>query len=180
MRARVVESQYALAALAWQAFRQPTPEPLDALRRADTAALPYLAAALTRFLQEYPWTRDGLSRTERRLLELADGGVHLSAAFPRMHDDEDVYYVTDSSLASLAESLSRTSPPLLRRSSGQDGDGRVLNGSVALTDLGRAVLAARQDRVAVCGLDRWLGGVHWERGAGEWRWDDRRQRMTGR
>lgn len=66
IRARVGESQYALAALAWQAFRQPTPEALDALCRADTAALPYLAAALARFLQEYPWTRDGLSRTERR------------------------------------------------------------------------------------------------------------------
>lgn len=113
-------------------------------------------------------------------MELADGGIDLSAALPRMHDDEDVYYVTHSSLASLAESLSRASPPLLTRSSGPQGDGRVLKGAVALTDLGRAVLAGRQDWVAVCGLDRWLGGVHWERGADEWRWDDRRQRMTRR
>jgi hypothetical protein len=67
MRTRVGESQYALAALAGMAFRQPTPEALDALCRADTAALPYLAAALGPFLQEYPWTRDALSRTERRL-----------------------------------------------------------------------------------------------------------------
>ena len=45
----------------------------DDVRQGETSALPYLAAALTRFIQEGPWTVDGLSRTERRLLELASG-----------------------------------------------------------------------------------------------------------
>ena len=70
-RSPVTDEQYALAGRAWQAFREATPEALDTLRGEDTSALPYLATALTRFLQEYPWTSDGLSRTERRLLELA-------------------------------------------------------------------------------------------------------------
>jgi RNA polymerase sigma factor (sigma-70 family) len=186
-RQHVSDAQYSLAELAWQAFREPTPEALDNLRLGDTAALPYLAAAVARFLQEYPWTTDGLSRTERRLLELAAGGkVELSAAFPRMHADEEVYYVTDMSLATLADTLSRTSPPLLTLAQRTVADGELPRGSVTLrdavtlTDIGRAVLARRQDRIATCGIDRWLGGVHLQGDADLWRWDDERQRITRR
>jgi hypothetical protein len=178
-RQRVSEAQYSLAELAWQAFREPTPEALDNVRRTDTAALPYLAAALARFLQEYPWTRDGLSRTERRLLELADAGsVELAAAFPRMHDGEDAYYITDSSLADLAQTLSRISPPLLTFASGRIADPELLQGSVTITEMGRAVLAGQRDRIAACGIDRWLGGVHLQSDADLWRWDEKRQRIT--
>jgi hypothetical protein len=178
-RHRVSEAQYSLAELAWQAFREPTPEALDNLRQTDTGALPYLAAAVTRFLQDYPWTTDGLSRTERRFLELAGAGnVGLWAAFPRMHDDEDVYYITDTSVADLADALSRTSPPLLMLLRGPIADGEPLHGSVSLTATGRAVLDGRQDRIAACGIDRWLGGVHLQRDADLWRWDDKNQRLA--
>lgn len=180
-RELVTGEQYALATLAWQAFREPAPEPLDALRRRDTSALPYLAASLERFLQEYPWTTDGLSRTERRLLVLANAGtVDLASVFPRMHEGEEVYYITDASLAELAESLSRTSPPLLTLASQRIREGRVLQGSVTLTDFGRAVLSGGQDRVAMCGIDRWLGGVHLAPGADAWRWDNSRRCVTRR
>ena len=60
-RQPVGDLQDSLAERAWQAFREPAPEPLDVLRREDTAALPYLGRAVVRFLQEYPWTSDGLS-----------------------------------------------------------------------------------------------------------------------
>src|SRR5262249_29845246 len=143
-----------LAARAWRAFREPSPEALAALRRTDTSALPYLAAAIDRFLQEYPWTRDGLSRSERRLMRLAESGpIGIAAAFPRMHDGEREYYITDLSLAGLVESLSRTSPPLVEVAKVAGGAGRdrwSLQGTVALTDAGREVLAGRRDRVA-CG-----------------------------
>ena len=143
-----------------------------------TSALPYLAPAVTRFLQEYPWTSDGLSRTERRLLRLADGGIDIAAAFPRMHEDEDAYYVTDLSLVDLAEALSRTSPPLVALASGGGSGRESLQGSVTLTELGRAVLAGERDRVETCGIDRWLGGVHLHGDADPWRWDDERQRIV--
>ena len=180
-RQPVSEAQYVLADLAWQAFRKPTPQALDNLRHRDTAALPYLAAAIARFLQDYPWTTDGLSRTERRLLALArDSSIRLSTAFSRMHDGEDAYYVTDSSIAALAEALSRTSPPLLTLTPGRSDAGELLQGLVTLTGTGRAVLAGQQDRIAACGIDRWLGGVHLQSNARQnlWRWDDTRQRIT--
>jgi hypothetical protein len=178
-RQRVSERQYETAAHAWDAFRSPTPEALDLLRQRDTSALPYLAAAITRFLQEYPWTSDGLSRTERRLLSLArDGGISLSSAFPRMHIDEDAYYVTDGSLASTASDLAQTSPPLLILNEPAAASRHLLAGSVALTEAGEAVLAGAQDRIAMCGIDRWLGGVYLQTGGSMWRWDDTRKRIT--
>jgi hypothetical protein len=178
-RQRVGEGHYSLAERAWQAFCEPTPEALDDVRRTDTSVLPYLATALVRFLQEYPWTTDGLSRTERRLLQLAASGpIALATAFPRMHDDEDAYYVTDTSLDDLAEGLSHTSPPLLAWEVEPSPDHRLLAGSVTTTEAGQAVLGGRQDRVALCGIDRWFGGVHLQGDASLWRWDDARQRIT--
>ncbi len=179
-RRPVRDAEYILAEHAWRSFREASPEPLDALRRSDTTALPYLAPALERFLQEYPSTTDGLSRSERRLLRLADRGpIGVKTAFPRMHDEEDAYYITDGSLAALVETLSRTSPPLVAMVDEADDDGSLLHGTVSVTEAGRETLAGRRDRVA-CGIDRWLGGVHVQDGAGIWRWDDEKRGMTMR
>lgn len=178
-RKRVSEAQYSLAKRAWQAFREPTPEALEALLQADTTALPNLAPAVMRFLQEYPSTIGGLSRSERRLLELAEGDpVDLVSVFPRMHDGEDVYYITDGSLADLVLSLSRTSPPMITVTADENVDVGLLKGSVKITDFGRAVLAGQQDRIATCGIDRWLGGVHLQGVTDIWRWDEQRQRIA--
>jgi len=178
-RRQVTDAEYILAERAWLVFREPTPEALDDLCRADTTALPFLAGALERFLQEYPWTSDGLSRTERRLLRLADGRpTAMNAVFPRMHEDEKAYYVTDLSLRDLVESLSRTSPPLIAFNPEVNGGANFWRGTVTTTDAGREVLAGRRDRVA-CGIDRWLGGVHLQSNVGTiWRWDDDRRRIT--
>jgi len=102
------------------------------------------------------------------------------AAFPRMHEGEDAYYITDTSIAETADNLSRTAPPLLVLHQGLPAARQPLQGSVTLTDSGRAVLAGRLDRIATCGIDRWLGGVHLRSGAEPWRWDDEGQRITNR
>ena len=103
-----------------------------------------------------------------------------------MHAGEDVYYVTDMSLVTLADTLSRTSPPLLTLARRPVSDGELrqesvtLEDAVTLTDVGRAVLAGRQDRIATCGIDRWLGGVHLQGDAELWRWDDKSHKITRR
>ena len=157
----VMDAEYALAERAWQAFREPTPEALDEFRRSDTSALPYLARALERFLEDYPSTRDGLSRTERRLLSAAEEGLPIARAFPRMHHGEDAYYIGDESFMTLIEELSNTSPPLVE----------IADRSISLTAEGREVLAGRRDRVSY-GLDRWMGGVRLKTGETPiWRWN---------
>ena len=177
-RRPVADGEYELADRAWRALRAPTPEPLDALRRTRTESLPYLVPAIDRFLQEYPALGDGLSRSERRLLSLAaECPIALRAVFPRMHDGEEVYYITDSSLAELAATLSRTSPPLLTFVDKEGGGAWSMNQTVAITAAGRDVLAGRRDRVA-CGIDRWLGGVHLHDGGGIWRYDGAQHRVV--
>jgi len=178
-RRPVSEAQYALAARAWDAFRAADPEGLDRLWRSDLQVLPFLAAALRRFLEEYPWTRDGLSRSERRLLELADPGpTTLIEAFPRMQEGEKAYYITDGSILSLVETFASTTPALLTYDAGEAPAGRILRGAVSITNAGRDVLARRLDRITTCGLDRWYGGVHLQSNGPVWRWDDQAERIT--
>lgn len=168
-RQPVEPAHYDLAARGWDAFRQPTPEGLDKLRLGDTSALPFLARALTRFLEEYPWVADGLSRTERRLLTLArDGRADWPASFARMHEGEDAYYVTDTAYGELLKTLSTCEPPLLTTNVP----------SPSLTATGRDVLDACADRVKLCGIDRWFGGVHLQGHDVPWRWDGQRIRRV--
>ena len=47
-------------------------------------------------------------------------------------------------------------------------------GEFALTQAGRDVLAGAADRVALCGIDRWLGGVHLNGRGPTWRWSRER------
>src|SRR5262245_52657106 len=179
-RRRVSDEQFALAARVWTAFRAADPLELDGLWRSDLRPLPFLSAALRRFLEEYPWTKDGLSRSERRLLELADPGpIALMDAFPRMHEGEDAYYITDGSILELVATLSRMSPALLTYDPDPVGSTAVpvLHGATAITSAGRDVFAGRLDRISACGLDRWYGGVHLQHNGPMWRWDDQAERI---
>lgn len=178
-RQRVTDEQYDVAKRAWAAFRQPSPEPLDALRRGDTSALPFLGAALKRLLEEYPWTIDGLSRTERRLLELAAAGpADLWTVFGAMYQQGENYHVTDGTLAELVAGFAGGPHPLVTFSPTAPAEGVLPQGTVAMTAVGRSVLAGRQDYVGLCGVDRWLGGVHLTGNADEWRWDGEKERVT--
>ena len=178
-RATISDARYAMATRGWTAFRHSTPEMLDAFRRSDTAVSPFLGAALTRFLEEYPWVRDGLSRTERRLLQIAASGpVDLITTFRRMHEGETAYYVTDFSLLAFLREFSRCTPPLIAVDAAPLDTDRIPAGTIAITKQGRSMLNGDLDRIATYGIDRWLGGVHLETGGVIWRWDDHAQRVV--
>jgi hypothetical protein len=79
MRRPVAANQRKLGVRGWNAFRSPDPTRLLAVLGGDTDQLPYLASALTRHLEEFPSSRNGLSRSERQILEaLQDGPMQLS------------------------------------------------------------------------------------------------------
>jgi hypothetical protein len=46
------------------------------------------------------------------------------------------------------------------------------SGTIGLTDAGRAVLGGQADRVQLCGIDRWFGGVHVSGRGPAWRWSE--------
>jgi hypothetical protein len=178
-RQSVGVSQYELAARAWEAFRADDPLALDRLLGTDTSAMPFLASSLRRHLEEFPWTRDGLSRTERRIMQLArPGSIDIWKAFPLMHDDESAFYIGDSSFWQIVKELASATPALVSIDATEAAPGRLPSGTIALTDTGRSILGGHADRVVQCGIDRWLGGVHLVDSQPNWRWDSGRQNIT--
>src|SRR4051794_32397707 len=73
-RTRVSDEAFALARAAWAAFRAPDPTGLEVIVAEETPELRYLGPALRRLLEELPHARDGLSRSERQLLEALEKG----------------------------------------------------------------------------------------------------------
>jgi Domain of unknown function (DUF1835) len=66
LRSPVLRQHIREAQAAWTAFRSANPLDIDP---AKPKALQFLGAALRRHLEEFPWTTDGLSRTERQILQ---------------------------------------------------------------------------------------------------------------
>jgi hypothetical protein len=78
-----------LARRAWRAFTAPDPSGLPALAREHSPVLRHLAEAVERLLQEYPWTGDDLSLTERRVLRaLGEGAQTPGEVFRRVQEAE--------------------------------------------------------------------------------------------
>lgn len=85
LRSPVTRRHMREAQAAWAAFRSPNPEHIERLK---PAALSFLAAALRRHLEEFPWTSDGLSRTERQILHaLKRGPLPLAELARAVHEE---------------------------------------------------------------------------------------------
>lgn len=164
-RLRVTREQFFLARDAWTAFRANTPESLAGYMTFNPH-LPCLASALRRFAEEYPSVRDGLSRTERAILELASAGTRTRAEmFAQFSRGEEPIFMGDSSFFWRIERL-------------QEGREPLLDPALGLTDKGRAVLAGKADRVRGEGIDLWLGGVRLKGGDSPWRWNPEAARFV--
>jgi hypothetical protein len=85
LRDPVTRRHFREARTAWAAFRSPDPKEIESLK---PAALPFLAAALRRHLEEFPWTTDGLSRTERQILQaLRQGPLPLARLMQAVREE---------------------------------------------------------------------------------------------
>ena len=181
-REPVTPAQVELAHKAWKAFRSPDATTIADLLKLDTSALPHLAAALERHLEEFPSVSNGLSRSEAQALEGVDGGRKtLREAFTAAHQDrEERLFMSDSVFASCLERLSKNAKPLVvfengkpisapRRTAEADGFWKSF---ARLTDTGHDVLACDKDWVKIHKMDRWLGGVRLLGNRVPWRWND--------
>ena len=179
--ARMPAGQDTLAAAVsvWAALRQPDPSVLAAAARADHPGLPFLAPALLRLLEELPAPGDGLSGTERRALQaVASGAATPAAAFLAEQDLETAPFLGDAWFFRALASLGTGPGRLVETQAGDPlppppplGDARTFARlPLRLTGPGERVLDRREDRVALLGLDRWLGGTHLTP-AVAWRWD---------
>jgi hypothetical protein len=166
-----------LAVDAWRAFTSPDPERLGTMSRARSPELRFLAEAFGRLMREYPSLTDGLSLTQRRvLLAVADRPASAGEIFRRVSDAEQRPFLGDAFCFACIRDLATASHPL---ADVEPESGPFLHRSVRLTATGRDVLAGHQDHVRLNGIDRWIGGVHLTRGATDWRFDERLERLSG-
>jgi hypothetical protein len=132
-RTPVTPEQRALAADAWDAFRGTDRRRIDAFLARDTSALPYLAPALRRYLEEAPSGRDGLTRSERRLIEqLSRGPLDIHSAWSGMHEGERAYYITDTSFWTMVKGLAERSPALIHVSVDEAAAASLPRGTLSL------------------------------------------------
>jgi RNA polymerase sigma factor (sigma-70 family) len=167
-RAELSEEMIALGRDAWAAYTDPDPRTLTTFLERDLSLLPFLDRALRRHLEEYPGLDDGLSRTERHLLRLVEGGVTDAAVvWHRLHAAEDCHYVADSWFLDILERLASPPAPVLTIA----GPRSTLQCVLSITSLGEQILRGGRDWLEEAGIDRWLGGVHLTHAATAWRWD---------
>lgn len=138
-------------------------------------ALPFLAGAIERHLEEFPDPTSGLSRTERQVLAaIARGEGSPTALLAGSHATDPRYPMTDSYLVATLASLAAASFI--------DGAPTTTTGLASaaptVTALGRQALAGAIDRVHEVGIDTWRGGVHLTGKGPVWRWDSRERKLV--
>ena len=173
-RLSVSQRKLELAARAWAAFSAADPNSIVELLQEDTSDLPYLHGALQRHLQQFPSTQNGLSRTERQILEITEGGAtRVGAIFRADYEREEAMFMGDSVFDAYIRRLANARVPLVRITLEKSP---FWNAEVAITLEGRAVVRAELDNLGLNGIDRWLGGVHLH-GSRVWRWDGERGKL---
>jgi hypothetical protein len=152
----------------WERFTSASPADLYAAAGEDAIGLPFLRAAMQRLCEEYPWKRDGLSRSQRQALyAVAQGPGRVDELFARAQAREEAHFLGERVFACMLEDL-------------RGADGALIEeeeGALLPTALGRRVLGGDADWLAEHRIDRWVGGVHLvpERVT---RWDDEQTRFT--
>ena len=158
-----------VATEAWGALREPDPRGISGMVRSGTPALPTLAPALRRHLQELPWISDGLSLSQRLILRsLANGPRNFSAIFQSVTDHEQLPWLGDAMLLPILASLA----PTALIGNEQEGSPHWAHMEFSMTALGHALLSGKTDWMAGHPAERWVGGVQVQGPGAGWRWDD--------
>ena len=185
-RREITPHQVDVALGAWAAFSSADPREIETLLEKDTSALPHVAPALRRHLQQYPSVRNGLNRLQNACLDVVASGVNrLGPIFARVSEREDQPFFGDTTLFACLDEMATPPHPLLTI----EGPGTIVapvdkplqdigRWCLAITDTGRDVLAGKLDWIELNGIDRWLGGVHLQTNQPAWRWDEQTCRLV--
>jgi RNA polymerase sigma factor (sigma-70 family) len=177
-RSPVSEAEFALASAAWIAFTSSVPTDIELFIARDTSALPFLAPALRRHLEQFPSVVNGLSRSERQTLSILRdrGALPALQLFFAVQKMEDPLFMGDLSFFAILRELASARLPLIQTESKPESP---VSGSsvVTLTEVGSRVLEGQEDHVKLNGIERWLGGVHLTGTQAVWRWDGVAKRL---
>lgn len=163
---RVVTSGvYEAARRIWHAFTAQEPPALIELAQNDIAGLPHMRAALLRLCQEFPWSTDGLSRSQRHALEAAaQGPARDSELFRRAQAREEAAFLGDASFSAIVRDLASGPQPLIEVQADE---------TYVPTAPGRMILAG--DGRWEGAPARWIGGT--DLSESPYLWDDESRRF---
>lgn len=196
------QDQMDLGKRAWMAYTSDSPFDLEKLLNQETSALPFLQHAIQFHFSRFPSTRNGLNSVEQSALHLLSKRPHRPLElFRSVSNKVPLYGMGDLEFWYILEQLQACARPLIQLSlvsslpkdqtvEHQDHeavrvpfpnfkhtDPAFWEMEIRLTDLGRAVLQGKEDRIQMCGIDKWLGGIHLLAQGGSssssniWRWD---------
>jgi len=161
-RKTVTDAIFDRACSVWDALCAPQPDALFEASMRDAQGLPHLRAALRRLCQEFPWSSDGLSRSQRHALQaVSAGAARPDELFRRAQAREEAPFLGDLAFAAIVRDLQTGAAPLVE---GEEG-------ALVPTARGRSLLAGAEDWLQAEALDRWIGGMHLT-GEHPFRWDD--------
>lgn len=170
-RQTVTEPMVQLARQAWAAYCAPSPQDWAQLAHRHDLALPLLAPALLRQLQELPGIDDGLALSERLSLQIIGefGEVPFGRVFAElMAKREPLPYLGDMMFHALLRPLIDSPTPLIAESrTTLEWTKRPLT----LTALGERVLAGKAYWLDQQAPERWVGGVRLVVEQGHWALD---------
>lgn len=170
-RRPVRDADYALGSAVWRALRRPDPRALVELGQRGTPVIAPMAAALRRHAMELPAVSDGLSLTQRLVLQITRAGAdRVSTVFRALtttHEplpflgDLMFWWEIRELAAGGALTLTPTDEPWPRW-------------GIELTARGDALLRGTADWIRDSGRTRWVGGISCGPGHPSWRWDPER------
>ncbi|MBR0811760.1 hypothetical protein JQ544_09510 [Bradyrhizobium diazoefficiens] len=179
----LAESDFAIASMAWEAYRAPTPELCAGLLGRQLGNLRFLKPAMEDLLAELPSTTTGLGATETRLIELIATGRNRTDELFRpgalgtgMFDRwelgallEGLAFGPAPAIAGLDAKLATLDPDNARSRNAAYRRSRL-----SLTEFGKAVLEGREDFRRHNPIRRWWGGTLLTNER-LWRWDGQRR-----
>jgi len=163
----------------WIAVTAADPRGLPFLMR-RVKALPFLAGAIERQLEELPDPTSGLTRTERQLLAAVARGIASGGELMKAVQAIDPRYpITDGLLLWTLQTLTKLGfvegvPPA------SSTPAALREVSATITTLGREALAGAIDRVAQLGIEDWRGGLRLSGNGPVWRWDSAQRKLVER
>lgn len=178
---KILNNHLEAAGMAWQAYRQPTPQRWFNLLGKDLSVLPQLRQTVLELLEELPSDVTGLGATEMRMLELMSAGnAGPFDVFPghRKRNKRRVfgYWEVGALLDRLAYCLAPAvagldgGPFTMEMHDDRDRHERYKRSKLKLTALGNAILARTEDFSRHNPIHRWWGGTELTNDR-LWRWD---------
>jgi hypothetical protein len=167
------------ASAAWAAWRAPTPQAWFGLLGRET--LPHLRSSVISLLEELPMRGSGLGATEMPILDLISAGhVHPYEVFPGHEKPNERRVFGYWEVGALLDGLAHGPAPAvsgldegpfdLDMHEDADRHGRYKRSRLALTELGKAIIAKADDFSRHNPIHRWWGGTELTNDR-LWRWD---------